>query len=139
MRKIREVLRLKFDAHLSDRQIATALASARSTGQECLSRGDRAGIDWPLAPELSELELQDWPYRRSVAPKAAAPMSDFAAVHRELARRGVTRWLLWQEYKVPASAYSGRLEPSSGSKGCVAWASMPTSGRLQPVRHRALS
>lgn len=38
MRKIREVLRLKFDAHLSDRQIATALGSARSTVQECLSR-----------------------------------------------------------------------------------------------------
>ena len=99
MRKIREVLRLKVEAQLSDRQIAAALGSARSTVQECLRRCRQAGIGWPLSPEVGEAELQEQLYRRSVPPKAAAPLPDFAAVHRELARRSVTRWLLWQEYK----------------------------------------
>jgi transposase len=45
MRKIREVLRLKYAAGLSDRQIAAAVGSARSTVQECLRRCRVAGID----------------------------------------------------------------------------------------------
>ena len=36
VRKIRDVLRLKSEAQLSDRQIAAVLGSARSTIQECL-------------------------------------------------------------------------------------------------------
>ena len=99
MRKIREVLRLKFEARLSDRQIAAAVGSARSTVQECLCRCRKAGIGWPLAPEVGEAELQEQLYRRSVALKAVPTLPDFAAVHRELARPSVTRWLLWQEYK----------------------------------------
>mgnify|MGYP003537124029 CR=1 FL=1 len=38
VRKIREVLRLKAEARLSDREIAAAIGSARSTVQECLRR-----------------------------------------------------------------------------------------------------
>ena len=38
VRKIRDVLRLKVEAQLSDRQIAAVLGSARSTVQECLRR-----------------------------------------------------------------------------------------------------
>ena len=99
MRKIREMLRLKFEAQLSDRQIATAVGSARSTVQECLSRCRKSGIGWPLDPDLGEAELQDRLYRRSVPAMVGAPLPDFPVVHRELGRRGVTRWLLWQEHK----------------------------------------
>ena len=48
VRKIREVLRLKSEARLSDRQIAAVLGSARSTVQECLKRARTAGLSWPL-------------------------------------------------------------------------------------------
>jgi transposase len=98
MRKIREVLRLKFEAGLSDRQIAAALGSARSTVQECLRRCRAAGVGWPLPPELGETELLARLYRR-VTPLAVVALPDFAAVHHELARAGVTRQLLWEEYK----------------------------------------
>ncbi|MBK6337396.1 MAG: IS21 family transposase [Betaproteobacteria bacterium] len=64
--------------------------------QECLRRCRDAGVGWPLHSELGEAELQERLYRRSVPLTPAAPMPDFAAVHRELARRGVTRWLLWR-------------------------------------------
>jgi transposase len=98
MRKIREVLRLKFEARLSDSQIAQAIGSARSTVQECLRRSRAAGLTWPLAPELDEASLHGRLYRREV-PLSRIPDPDFAHLHAELKRAGVTRLLLWQEYK----------------------------------------
>ena len=97
MRKIREVLRLKA-AGLSDRKIAAAIGSARSTVQECLNRARAAGIAWPLTAELDEQALQARLYRREV-PLSTRPVPDFAHLHAELSRPGVTRLLLWQEYK----------------------------------------
>lgn len=97
MRKIREVLRLKA-AGLSDRRIAAAIGSARSTVQECLRRARQADVVWPLAEELDEAALQARLYRRKV-PLSRRPLPDFSYVHAELRRPGVTRWLLWQEYK----------------------------------------
>ena len=104
VRKIREVLRLKAE-RLSDRQIAAAIGSARSTVQECLRRCREAGLAWPLAPELDEEALHARLYRRQV-PLSRTPAPDFAKLHAELRRPGVTRMLLWQEYKADAA---GRL------------------------------
>jgi transposase len=98
MRKIREVLRLKFEAGLSDSAIARAIGSARSTVQACLDRARSAGIGWPLSPELDEAALHTRLYRRDV-PLSRSPQPDFAKLSAELKRPGVTRLLLWQEYK----------------------------------------
>jgi transposase len=95
VRKIREVLRLKA-AGFSDRKIAAAIGSARSTVQECVRRAQAAGLGWPLSEDLDESALQERLYRRSV-PLSSRPEPDFAHLHAELARRGVTRLLLWQE------------------------------------------
>ena len=57
VRKIREVLRLKAEARLSDREIAAAIGSARSTVQECLRRARAAGIGWPLPAACDDEEL----------------------------------------------------------------------------------
>jgi transposase len=98
MRKIREVLRLKFEAGLSDRQIARTIGSARSTVQECLRRMREAGLAWPLPAELDEAGLHARLYQRQV-PLSRTPQPDFTHIHAELKRAGVTRLLLWQEYK----------------------------------------
>ena len=98
VRKIREVLRLKVEARLSDREIAAAIGSARSTVQECLRRARAAGIAWPLPAECDEEALVARLYPTAAAP-ARYPTPDFAAIHTELARKGVTRMLLWQEYR----------------------------------------
>jgi transposase len=98
MRKIREVLRLKHEVGLGDRRIAQAIGSARSTVQECLRRAHEAGLAWPLSPELDEEALHARLYVRQV-PLSRTPQPDFAHIHAELKRRGVTRLLLWQEYK----------------------------------------
>lgn len=98
MRKIRELLRLKFDLGLSDRKIAASLLIARSTVKECLSRTAAAGIRWPLPDTLDDAQLE----ARLYPVKPAAPgieLPDFAHLQRELSRPGVTRLLLWQEYK----------------------------------------
>lgn len=98
VRKIREVLRLKAEARWSDRQIAAAIGSARSTVQECLRRARAAGIGWPLPAECDEEELVARLYPRAAGP-VRYPTPDFPVIHAELARKGVTRMLLWQEYK----------------------------------------
>ena len=73
VRKIREVLRLKSEARLSDRQIAAVLGSARSTVQECLRRARTAGLSWPL-PELDDDELHERLYPRTrAAPRYPTP------------------------------------------------------------------
>ena len=59
VRKIREVLRLKAEG-FSDRLIAKAIGSARSTVQECLRRARKAGLTWPLPSELDESALHVW-------------------------------------------------------------------------------
>ena len=98
MRKIREILRLKAEAGLSDQRIAEAIGAARSTVQECLRRCREAGIGWPLPEDLDEEGLQARLYRRTV-PTPRSPLPDFARIQAELKRPGVTRALLWAEYK----------------------------------------
>jgi transposase len=97
VRKIREVLRLKAE-RLSDRQIALAIGSARSTVQECIRRCREVGLTWPLVSESDEETLHAQLYERAV-PLSRTPAPDFAKLHAELKRPGVTRMLLWQEYK----------------------------------------
>lgn len=97
MRRIREVLRLAALGH-SARQIAGSVGAARSTVAECLQRAAQAGLSWPLPAEQDEAALEARLYpAKAVA--AAYPPPDFAAVHAELSKKGVTRQLLWQEYK----------------------------------------
>ncbi len=98
MRKIREILRLKFAAGLSPRQIAASVASALSTVQECLRRAARAQLSWPLPEGLDEAALERLLYPVRV-PQTRIAAPDFPHVQRELSRPGVTRALLWQEYK----------------------------------------
>lgn len=100
MRKIRELLRLKFELGLSDRKIAQSLSIARSSIKECLNRVAAAKLSWPLPDGLDDVALEACLYPskpRSVT--SPMPWPDFAHVHRELSRPGVTRQLLWQEYK----------------------------------------
>lgn len=100
MRKIREVLRLKWITGSSDRQIAKSCNIARSTVQEYLNRAQRAGLTWPIANELDDASLEDLLYPKSpLKPFNRAPMPPMDYLHRELRRKSVTLQLLWYEYK----------------------------------------
>jgi transposase len=98
MRNIREVLRLTA-AGMSSRKIAASLSIGASTVIDCLHRARRAGLGWPLADEIDDaiLELRLYPPRPTT--KEQRPLPNWAVVQRELKRPGVTRELLWQEYR----------------------------------------
>ncbi|MFZ3583581.1 IS21 family transposase [Loktanella sp. DJP18] len=99
MRKIRDVLRLSAEG-LSTRQIAASLAIGRTTLRGYLERADELGLSWPLPPSLSDTDLERQIYPRTardVSNRATQP--DWAHVHRELRRKGVTLSLLWEEYR----------------------------------------
>ena len=100
MRKIREVLRLKFDFDLTDRQISKSIQVTRSTIAEYLRRFAESGIAWPLSGELTDvaLEARLFPPKPKLA-DALRPLPDWPQAHQELHRPGVTLFLLWQEYK----------------------------------------
>jgi transposase len=100
MRHIREVLRLHHSVGMSQRAVARSLDLAQGTVSKYLNRARRAGLTWPLPPELDEdvrLENRLYP-PPSDLPSEARPHPDWAVVHRELRRPGVTLMLLWEEY-----------------------------------------
>ncbi len=100
MRKIKEVLRLKWLSEHSDRQIAKSCNISRSTVQEYLRRADHAELTWPTACDLDDTELEARlypPNQTSHFSRASMPSMDY--LHKELRRKGVTLQLLWHEYK----------------------------------------
>ena len=99
MRKTKEVLRLKFDAGLSNRQIARATGISCSTVAETVGRLKAAGLSWPLPEGLSEAALQRRLYRAKGEVAVDVREPDWEHVHAELARKHVTLMLLWGEYK----------------------------------------
>lgn len=103
MSKIRQALQLLAgDAGLSMRQVAAALGVSKTTVSEIAMYARDAGVDWPLASTLSDDELQArlYPPPRPRSTTRAEP--DYAALHQELKRPGVTLQLLWEEYRSSA-------------------------------------
>jgi len=100
MRQVREVIRLKWAGGLRDRKIAHSLRVSRPTVAEYVRRAQAVGLSWPLPETLDEAALE-----RLLFPAAPAQhtgtclVPDWSAVQRELKRKGVTLFLLWQEYK----------------------------------------
>lgn len=101
MRKIREVLRLRWEQGLSHRQIVASCHLGQGTVGEYLRRASAAGLTWPLPEELTDAELERrlFPPPASI-PAAERPLPDWPAVHRELRKKGVTLLLLWEEYRI---------------------------------------
>ena len=77
MRKIREVLRLKFDCALSGHQIAHSCQISRSTVADYLCRFEKVGLGWPLPEALSDEELEKKLFPPGASDPAAKPLPDF--------------------------------------------------------------
>jgi transposase len=100
VRKIRDVLRLHHQAELSNRAIARTCKVSNSTVGDYLARAKQAGLGWPLPDDLSDAELQKrlFPEKEITTPPIRS-VPNWEDMHRELAKRGVTLTLLWQEYR----------------------------------------
>ena len=100
MRRIREVLRQRWECGLSERIVAVSCSLARSTVAKYVQRAQEAGLLWPLPEGLTDeaLERRLFPVE---SPSEARPhvMPDWMEVHRQLSRKGVTLRLVWEEYK----------------------------------------
>lgn len=100
MRKIKEVLRLKCESDCSIRQIAKSCNIGRGTVKEYLLRAEKAGLSWPLSPDLDDVALENLFFPRAqYIPQDRRQMPPMEYIHRELRRKSVTLQLLWYEYK----------------------------------------
>lgn len=100
MRTIQEVLRLKWEKQLTTTDVARSCNIARSTVREYVARAEKAGLSWPLPPDVDDawLEALLFPPQVGDASRQRCDL-DMAAIHRELGRKSVTLRLLWLEYK----------------------------------------
>ena len=100
MRKIRELLRLKYELGRSHREIATSLGIANSTVSDYVRRAAAAGLSWPLPEGLDDAALEAALFPAPPPSRVPRPEPDWGHVHRELQRhKGVTLQLLWLEYR----------------------------------------
>jgi transposase len=108
MHKIRELLRLAA-AGLSQPQIARVLEISLGVVNKYLQAARRAELGWPLPEDLSDAQLRQRLFAdQRQAPPLPKVLPDFATLHQELKRKGVTRYLLWEEYaaQYPEQHYS---------------------------------
>ena len=104
IRMIKDILRLKYSGGLSHEAIARSLGISKGVVAKYLGLAGAAGLDWATVADLDEAGLE----RRLLGRSAAETLvveADFARVHIELRRKGVTLMLLWQEYR---AAHEGR-------------------------------
>ena len=99
MRKIRDVLRLRHSTDLSLEAIARALTISKGVVAKYLKLAGDAGLSWPLPDDLDDGALERRLYSQPSARTSAFIEPDYAVVHQELKRKGVTLTLLWEEYR----------------------------------------
>ena len=97
MRKITELLRLKYAANLSHDKISRALLISKGAVAKYVARFEAAGLSWPLPEGTDEAALERLLGRQS-APQVRFVEPDFFVIHQALKRKGVTLQLLWEEY-----------------------------------------
>jgi transposase len=100
MRQIKEVLRLKYAAGCTHRQISAAVGMSKSSVSGYVKRAGEQRISWEVSQSMTDAELESrlfsLPDRNLPLPRAPI---DMQWVHRELKRTGVTLQLLWLEYQ----------------------------------------
>ena len=100
MRKIKEILRLRWECQCSYHVIASSVSASSSTVSECVRRAKAASLSWPLPEELDDIQLEAllYPPIMRTHPEDAGEI-DWATIDKELKRKHVTLMLLWQEYQ----------------------------------------
>lgn len=145
MRKLRELLHLKFGAKLTHRQIGKALNISPGTVSYYGQAATEVGLSWPLPEGLDDnaliklLEPKAKQLRKRLEKKV---LPDWPTIHKMLAQKHMTLMLLWDEYALAngSSAYSYaqftrhyktwskqqrvsmRLEHKAGDKGFIDYA-----------------
>ena len=100
MRKIKEILRLKWACSLSNRQVGISCCISHSTVADYIFRAKLAGLSWPLEPGMDDAALENLLFAVTQNPVAAnRQMPDMEYLYQEMKKKSVTLQLLWYEYK----------------------------------------
>ena len=131
MRRIREILRLKYEGGATQRAIARSIGVARSTVALTLERVAAAQLGWPLPPALSDRALEAMLYANAGRPQGSRGKTepDWTHIHHELRRPGVTLMLLWEEYR------QAKPDGYGYSRWCELYRTW--EGRLSPTMRQA--
>lgn len=113
MKKLKEVLRLKVISKLTNRQVARALGISAGTVSHYMTAWNAAKLDESLALEWDDERLIAalLPHCKQRGSKKSASLAkpNFSQIYQALKQKGVTRYLLWEEYKeaaLPGKSYS---------------------------------
>ena len=99
MRKLKEIIRLKYDAKLSNRQIAASLSVSPATVSTYANRAAQLGINsWPLDKKWDEHTLKR-AFSKTQVQAITFNIPDWSKVQDELRCKTMTLQLLWEEYK----------------------------------------
>ena len=100
-RMIKEALRYKLELGHSLERTAMALKISKGVVAKYVALSKAAGLNWDLIQAMTEAQLQArlLPGRLADGASAHYRQPDFAQIHRELSRKGMTLMLLWQEYQ----------------------------------------
>ena len=102
MRKIKEVLRLRFGLGLGQEQIARSCSIGQATVHRYLERAAAIGLGWPLPDDCDDQRLNEllFPTRPVWPPLPQRPGMDFSQIHSQLqTHRHLSLQLVWEEYR----------------------------------------
>jgi transposase len=100
-RMIKEALRYKFELGHSLERTAMALKISKGVVAKYVSLAKAAGLEWTQIQTMTEAQLHSrlMPGRKTDGSNGQYIQIDFAQIHRELSRKGMTLMLLWQEHQ----------------------------------------
>jgi transposase len=101
MIKIRQILRLHTQGH-SKLKIAMQTGVARNTLKKYLAAFTSSGLSFEQISVLSDKDLEDLfvkPEDKPLSERLTSLFSLFPAIDKELKKKGVTRQMLWEQYR----------------------------------------
>ena len=98
MVKYREILRLH-SLGQSQRTIRSSAHCSDNTVRTVLEVASQKGIQWPLDDDITNADLERMLFPDKYKSACLYIEPDYPYIHRELAKRGVTLTLLWEEYR----------------------------------------
>ena len=101
MKKVKEILRLRYITNISYRQIGRALNVPKATVSDYCKRFEisKYAIDKLLEFDEDKIYQLLFPEKKKTIKNKDRPLPDVEYIHKEIAKKGVTFELLWMEYK----------------------------------------
>ena len=100
MRQIHEILRLRLECKLTERQVAASIGVSKGSVRNYERKAREAGLVWDSVKEMDQAALEARLFKivDDIDPRRRVPI-DQPWVHREIRRPGVTLYQLWLEYR----------------------------------------